>query len=64
MKQKQDMRFGVIRDASVESKTVYILDGEYCPECHKPTEVGEDSSRRYCINKKCNALILEDNVYG
>jgi hypothetical protein len=61
----QDMRFGVIRDQpDRRSHTTvdYNLDGEYCPSCHMPTEVGIDPRRRYCTNKKCNAMVLEDTL--
>jgi NAD-dependent DNA ligase len=57
---RQDMRFGVIRDKHTPSSDLYELDGDYCPSCHLPTETGEDVLRRYCTNKKCNAMVKED----
>lgn len=59
MTQHHDLRFHVIRDKSTKSETVYSFDGKYCCLCGMPTEVGEDLSRRYCSNAKCNALIIE-----
>jgi hypothetical protein len=56
----QDMRFGVIREKTAASEQVYTLDEKRCPECHWPTEIGDDPLRRYCTNKKCNAFILEE----
>lgn len=60
MTQKPHMQYGVIRSKLEVANEHFTLDGEYCPECHKPTEVGHDPTRRYCINKKCNALIMEE----
>lgn len=57
---RQDMRFGVIRDKKATNEEQYTLDGEYCPSCHLPTEVGADHQRRHCTNRKCNAMILEE----
>jgi len=56
----KDMRFNVIRDKAPTVATEYHLDGEYCPRCHLPTEIGTDTTRRYCSNRQCNALILEE----
>jgi hypothetical protein len=56
---KADMRFGVIRDKHMPTDAAYTLDGEYCPACRLPTEIGDDVSRRYCTNKRCNAMIRE-----
>lgn len=53
-----DMRFGVIRDKSNKSETVYRFDGKHCDVCNMPTEVEGDPSRRYCSNSKCNALFV------
>lgn len=55
----QDMRFGVIREKHQPSSDLYTLDGEYCPVCHLPTEIGGDVTRRYCTNKRCNAMVTE-----
>ena len=60
MKNATDMRFGVIRDKSAKSEKVYKFDGGHCHVCNLPTEVSEDSSRRYCSNEKCNALIVQE----
>jgi hypothetical protein len=54
----QDMRFGIIRTASIKGEEVYVLDGHTCPACHWPTEVCDDARRRYCTNKKCNAFVM------
>jgi len=57
---KTDMRFGIIRSKRDQEDELYLLDGEYCPRCHLPTEIGIDTARRYCTNRQCNALILEE----
>jgi hypothetical protein len=56
---RNDLRFHTIRDKSAKSETVYKFDGERCHVCNMLTEVGEDVSRRYCSNLKCNALIVQ-----
>lgn len=57
MNQHQDMRFGIIRNKiEVEDKHL-SLDGLNCPDCGQHTEA--ENGRRYCVNNKCNALILE-----
>ena len=59
---RNDLRFHVIRDKCTKSELVYGFDGECCHVCNLPTEVGDDSSRRYCSNGKCNALIVQEVV--
>jgi hypothetical protein len=54
-----DMRFGIIRSVSEGEVQEYTLDDKRCPDCHGSTAVGDDVYRRYCTNKKCNAMILE-----
>lgn len=61
MTQRHDLRFHVIRD-KVTLTGSYEPDGERCHVCNMPTEVGADSSRRYCSNVKCNALIVQEEV--
>ena len=53
-----DMRFGIIREKHTQDALTYHLDGEYCPRCRMPTEIGLVENRRYCTNKQCCALIL------
>jgi hypothetical protein len=55
----QDMRFGIIREKSLNISETFSLDGKYCNVCHLPTEIGNDKTRRYCTNNKCNALIID-----
>lgn len=56
---QHDMRFDVIRDTFKVLESNYEPDGKVCPNCHRPTVIGDDKTRRYCLNKTCNALIVE-----
>lgn len=59
---KPDLRFHVIREKSDKSDMIYRFDGKRCSVCNMPTEVGDDPSRRYCSNGKCNALIVQGEL--
>lgn len=56
---QRDMRFDVIRDEVKVIENSYEADGKTCPNCQRATVIGDDKARRYCLNKTCNAMILE-----
>lgn len=56
---QRDMRFEVIRNEVKVTEVSYEADGKTCPNCQRPTVIGDDKSRRHCLNTMCNALIVE-----